>query len=83
LAPRVRDLLREPAAGYSWAVVLAAGRLYVTNQKGITHVFKPNPEKLELLASNDLGESSNATPAISDGQIFLRTDGHLYCVAED
>ena len=46
-------------------------------------LFQPNPEKLELLASNDLGESSNATPAISDGQIFLRTDGHLYCVAED
>jgi hypothetical protein len=31
---------------------------------------------------NDLGEPSNATPAISDGQIFLRTDGHLYCIAE-
>jgi hypothetical protein len=32
---------------------------------------------------NDLGESSNATPAISDGQIFLRTDKHLYCIAEE
>jgi outer membrane protein assembly factor BamB len=70
--------------GDHWgSVVMAAGRLYVTGQKGITHVFKPNPEKLELLASNDLGESSNATPAISDGQIFLRTDGHLYCIAEE
>jgi len=35
------------------------------------------------LAMNDLGEPSNATPAISDGQIFLRTDGHLYCIAEN
>ncbi len=63
------------------SMVLAAGRLYVTNKKGITHVFKPNPEKLELLASNDLGEASNTTPAISNGEIFLRTDGHLYCIA--
>jgi len=35
------------------------------------------------LAINDLGEPSNATPAISDGQIVLRTDAHLYCIAED
>lgn len=32
---------------------------------------------------NDLNEPSHATPAISDGQIFLRTDAHLYCIAED
>ena len=70
--------------GESWgSVVMAAGRLYVTSRKGVTTVFRPDPEKFELLAMNDLGEPSNATPAISDGQIFLRTDGHLYCIAEN
>jgi len=70
--------------GESWgSLVLAADRLYVTSRKGVTSVFRPNPEKLELLAMNDLGEPSNATPAISDGQIFLRTDQHLYCIAEE
>ena len=70
--------------GESWgSVVMAAGRLYVTSRKGVTTVFRPDPEKFELLAMNDLGEPSNATPAISDGQILLRTDGHLYCIAED
>jgi len=70
--------------GESWgSVVMAAGRLYVTSRRGVTTVFRPDPEKLEVLAMNDLGEPSNATPAISDGQIFLRTDGHLYCIAED
>ena len=70
--------------GESWgSVVMAAGRLYVTSRKGVTTVFRPDPEKLEVLAMNDLGEPSNATPAISDGQIFLRTDGHLYCIAEN
>jgi outer membrane protein assembly factor BamB len=70
--------------GESWgSVVLAAGRLYVTSRRGITTVFRPDPEKLDVLAMNDLGEPSNATPAISDGQIFLRTDGHLYCIVDD
>ena len=62
---------------------MAAGRLYVTSRRGVTSVFRPDPNKLELLAMNDLGEPSNATPAISNGQIFLRTDKHVYCVAED
>jgi outer membrane protein assembly factor BamB len=70
--------------GESWgSLVMAAGRLYVTSRRGVTSVFRPDPGKLEVLAMNDLGEPSNTTPAISDGQIFLRTDGHLYCIAED
>ncbi len=70
--------------GESWgSLVLAAGRLYVTSRRGVTTVFRPNPQKFEQLAMNDLGEPSNATPAISNGQIFLRTDGHLYCIADD
>jgi outer membrane protein assembly factor BamB len=70
--------------GESWgSVVLAAGRLYVTSRRGVTTVFRPDPAKLDVLAMNDLGEPSNATPAISEGEIFLRTDGHLYCIAEN
>ncbi len=69
--------------GESWgSVVMAAGRLYVTSRRGVTSVFRPDPGKFELLAMNDLGEPSNATPAVSNGQIFLRTDGHLYCIGE-
>jgi len=45
-------------------------------------VFLPDPETFELLAMNDLGEPSTATPAISDGEIFLRTDKHLDCIAK-
>lgn len=68
--------------GPHWgSIILADGRLYVTGQKGITRVFAPNPEQHELLAENDLGESSNSTPAVSDGEIFLRTFGHVWCVS--
>ena len=75
---------RERAEGPNFwgSVVEAAGRLYVTNQQGATVVFAPNPEKFEVLAVNELGEECNSTPAISDGEIFIRTFGGLYCIAE-
>ena len=54
----------------------------MTDQKGRTVVFKPNPEKFEVIAVNELGENSNSTPAISNGEIFIRTFKGLYCIAE-
>ena len=40
------------------------------------------PISVVILAQNELGEATNSTPAISEGEIFLRTHEHLYCVAE-
>src|ERR1041385_6834624 len=77
-----RDGRRAGGERGGW-VGMAAGGFYGTSRRGVPPVFRPDPEKFELLAMNDLGEPSNATPAISDGQIFLRTDGHLYCIAEN
>jgi len=69
--------------GESWgSVVMGAGHFYVTSRRGVTSVFRADPAKFELLASNDLGETSNATPAIANGRIYLRTDRRLYCIAE-
>jgi len=64
---------------YSASPVLADGRLYVTNEDGLTSVFKAGP-KFELLAENDLGEYCLSSPAVSGGQLFIRTSNHLYCV---
>ncbi len=75
---------RRTSEGPHWgSIIYAGGNLYVTGQKGITRVFKPNPEKHEVIAENDLGEHSNSTPAFSAGEIFLRTWQSLYCVAEE
>ncbi|HBH52015.1 MAG TPA: serine/threonine protein kinase [Planctomycetaceae bacterium] len=69
--------------GTIWAsIVKIADRLYVTNQAGTTLVWKVNPEKLELLAENAVDETCNASLAVSNGELFLRTHGHLYCIAE-
>ncbi|MCH7916451.1 MAG: PQQ-like beta-propeller repeat protein [Planctomycetes bacterium] len=85
LDPRTGEILWEDrgAGGDYWAsIVGAGGLLYATNQKGTTLVFKPNPRAYEQVAENKLGESTNATPAISDGQIFVRTAGHLFCIQD-
>jgi outer membrane protein assembly factor BamB len=69
--------------GNFWgSIVVAEGRAYVTGQNGTTMVFRPNPEKFEKIAENKLGEHCNATPAVSNGQIFIRTFENLYCIGE-
>lgn len=60
--------------------VLADGNLYATDQTGDTYVFAAKP-KFELIARNRLGEHTDASLAISDGDIFVRTHQHLWCIA--
>jgi outer membrane protein assembly factor BamB len=68
-------------ATYSGSPVLAGGRIYVTNEDGLTMVVKTGPE-FQVLAENDLGEHTLSSPAISDGQIFIRTDTALYAIGK-
>ncbi len=70
---------RIKPAIYSASPVLAGGRIYVTNEEGLTTVIKAGPE-FEVLAENDFGEYTLSSPAISDSRIFIRTAGHLYCI---
>ncbi|MCI0628959.1 MAG: PQQ-like beta-propeller repeat protein [Acidobacteria bacterium] len=64
----------------SWSsMVLADGKLYVINQGGDTFVLKPSP-KFELISANPLGETTNASLAISNGDIFIRTHQALWCI---
>jgi len=67
----------KPAA-YSASPVLVDGRIYITNEEGLTTVLKAGP-KFEVVAENPLNDYCLSSPAISDGQIFIRTTGHLYC----
>lgn len=65
------------------SVVLVDGRLYAVSRRNGTFVLSAKPE-FERLALNkfESDESDfNATPAISDSQVFLRSNRFLYCVA--
>ena len=66
---------------YSASPLLADGRIYVTSEDGLTSVFKAGP-KFELLAENALDSYTLSSPAVSDGQIFLRTESHLYAIGQ-
>lgn len=79
---RQRWEIKRTSDGPHWAsTLLIAGRLYATGRKGVTRVFAPSPDQYEELALNDLGEQIHATPAVSDGELFIRTWERLYCVA--
>lgn len=64
---------------YSASPVAANGRIYLLNESGETVVIRAGRE-LDILARNALGERAVASPAISNGQLFIRTDTHLVCI---
>ncbi|HSF18841.1 MAG TPA: PQQ-binding-like beta-propeller repeat protein [Vicinamibacteria bacterium] len=64
---------------YSASPVLADGKIYATSEDGITTVVKAGPF-FEVLAENNLESYTLSSPAISRGQIFLRTEDYLYCI---
>ena len=76
----VRWTHRIPGHTFWSPVAATKDRIYITSQKGTTFVIAPNPEKFELLATNELDEKTNAAPAISNGQVFIRTFENVYCV---
>ena len=67
---------------YSASPILADGRLYVTSEDGLTTVLKAGPA-FEVLAENAVDEYTLSSPAVSNGQIFLRTDKHLYAIGRN
>jgi outer membrane protein assembly factor BamB len=55
------------------------GRLYAIDSKGTVVVIEGS-NQFKLLGKSDLGESSNSTPAVAGGVLYLRTISHLISV---
>jgi outer membrane protein assembly factor BamB len=67
---------------YSASPVIADGRIYITSEnEGVTSVYRAG-RKFELLAENPLNDYTLSSPAISDGQIFIRTTGHVWAIGQ-
>jgi outer membrane protein assembly factor BamB len=66
---------------YSSSPILADGKIYITNEDGMTTVLKAGPQ-FEILAENNLADYCLSTVAISEGQIFLRTTQYLYAIGK-
>jgi len=61
--------------------VAAAGRIYIVGREGTTAVIKPGPT-LEVLGASTLDDHFDASPALVDGEMYLRGVKNLYCVAQ-
>ena len=74
-----RHWMERLPGGHSPSPVSADGLVYFVSDRGVTTIIHPS-ETFAVIAKNELGEPVSASPAISQGQIFLRTHQHLYCI---
>ena len=64
------------------SLVLADGKLYITNESGVTTVLAAGPQ-YKLLATNRLDDTYTLSSiAVAGKRLFLRTSTHLYCIGE-
>ena len=69
-------------SGYSSSPVAAEGRIYLASEDGHVAVLRGAAGQWEVTRVNDLDEPIFATPALSEGQIYLRTGSALYRFGE-
>lgn len=61
--------------------VAAGGYVYLTARNGTTTVIRDAPE-LEVVATNNVGETVDATPAPIEDQLIIRGEEHLFCIED-
>ncbi len=72
---------RVPGMSSTYASPVAAGgHVYLTDRSGRVVVIK-DADTLQVVASNAMEETVDATPAIVDKQLFIRGEHHLFCIA--
>jgi outer membrane protein assembly factor BamB len=75
-----RQRLPTVGSGFSASPVAADGKLYLSNEDGEMLVVAAG-RKFEHLATNLMGELLMATPALSDGRMYVRSSKSLFAVA--
>jgi outer membrane protein assembly factor BamB len=71
--PGLRTIYASPIA--------AGGHVYLTGRSGTTVVIK-DADAFDIVATNSVGETVDATPAPVGNQLFIRGEKHLFCIAE-
>jgi outer membrane protein assembly factor BamB len=70
---------QEKVGSHHASLTTANGLVYFLSDAGLTTVVRPGPT-FEVVARNDLGEGTFASPAFSEGQLLIRGDHRLFCV---
>lgn len=76
-----RGRIPHSGSGFSASPVAADGIIYLPSEDGDIFAIKAGP-KFELLAQNSVGELLMATPALSDGMMFIRAHHHVFAVGQ-
>lgn len=66
---------------FSMSPIVAGDKLILINEEGLAYILQAG-DTLSILAQNDLGEETLATPAVLGGRIYIRTASNLYCISE-
>ncbi len=77
-----RTRLPHLGSGFSASPVAADGKIYLSNEDGDMLVVKAGPE-FEHIATNSMGELLMATPALSDGVMYVRGVGSLFAIGRE
>jgi outer membrane protein assembly factor BamB len=72
---------KEFENGFYSSPILAEGKVYLIDRKGVMHIFKAASEYQEV-GTCALGEISDMTPAFSEGRIYIRGEKNLYCIGK-
>ena len=64
---------------YKASPLAAEGRIYFLNLSGLCTVVAAGPQ-FEKMAANQLDDDTIASPAVSDGRLYLRGRKALYCL---
>jgi outer membrane protein assembly factor BamB len=67
------------STGFTSSPVAGGSQIYITSEDGHSFVLAPGPT-YKVLAENELGETVMATPAISDGVLYMRGGKHLFAI---
>ena len=71
--------MADGTSAFTASPVAADGKVYFASEDGRVYVLKAVPA-YELVSTNDMGESTLASPALSEGVMFWRTQGHVVAV---
>lgn len=78
-----RRVWRQRLGTRSWSSLVVAGdKLYSADEGGNFFVLRVSTEP-EIIARNELGELTRASVAVSNGELFLRTYEHLWCIGNE
>ncbi len=67
---------------FSSSLVTADGLVHFLDDDGVTRLVRPGPEP-DVVAENTVAEFCCTSPALSKGEVFIRTEHQLFCIAEE